>query len=66
MINILRVIYEDSKGNYWIGCFIDGGLVKINPNDKTIENYKNKKDDKTSISSNNIRSIVEDKNGIFI
>ena len=20
----IRVIYEDSKGNYWIGCFIDG------------------------------------------
>ena len=59
----IKVIYEDSKGNYWIGCFVDGGLVKIDPNKKTIENYKNKKEDKTSISSNNIRSIVEDKNG---
>ena len=59
----IRVIYEDSKGNYWVGCFVDGGLVKIDPNKRTIENYRNKKEDKTSISSNNIRSIVEDKNG---
>ena len=59
----IKVIYEDSKGNYWVGCFIDGGLVKIDPNKRTIENYRNKKEDKTSISSNNIRSIVEDKNG---
>ena len=58
----IKVIYEDSKGNYWVGCFIDGGLVKIDPNKRTIENYRNKKEDKTSISSNNIRSIVEDKN----
>lgn len=59
----IKVIYEDSKGNYWVGCFIDGGIVKIDPNKRTIENYRNKKEDKTSISSNNIRSIVEDKNG---
>ncbi|WP_071120923.1 ligand-binding sensor domain-containing protein [Romboutsia timonensis] len=59
----IKVIYEDRKGNYWVGCFIDGGLVKIDPNKRTIENYRNKKEDKTSISSNNIRSIVEDKNG---
>ena len=59
----IKVIYEDSKGNYWVGCFIDGGLVKIDPNKRTIENYRNKKEDNTSISSNNIRSIVEDKNG---
>ena len=59
----IKVIYEDSKGNYWVGCFLDGGLVKIDPNKRTIENYRNKKEDKTSISSNNIRSIVEDKNG---
>jgi len=59
----IKVIYEDSKGNYWIGCFVDGGLVKINPYKRTIENYKNKEEDKKSISSNNIRSIVEDENG---
>ena len=59
----IKVIYEDSKGNYCIGCFIDGGLVKIDPYKKTIENYRNIKGDKTSISSNNIRSIAEDKKG---
>lgn len=23
-------IYEDSKGNYYIGCFLGGGLIKFN------------------------------------
>ena len=63
----IKVIYEDSKGNYWIGCFIDGGLIKLNLYTKTVEVYKNNKNDKTSISNNTIRSIVEDKYGnLFI
>lgn len=59
----IKVIYEDSKGNYWIGSFIDGGLTKIDANKKIIKNYRNVREDKTSISSNNIRSIVEDNEG---
>ena len=59
----IKVIYQDSQENYWIGCFIDGGLVKIDPHKKTVKNYRNVKNDKTSISSNNILSITEDKKG---
>ena len=59
----IKVIYEDSYGNYWVGFFIDGGLVKIDPHKKTIQNYRNKKEDKASISSNSIISIVEDEKG---
>ena len=59
----IKVIYEDSKGYYWIGCFVDGGLVKLDPFKKTVENYKNDKNNKVSISSNTIRSIAEDKYG---
>lgn len=58
-----KVIYEDSEGMYWIGCFIDNGLIKINPNDKSIKIYKHNNEDKTSISSNTVRSIEEDRNG---
>ncbi len=57
----IKVIYEDSKGNYWIGSFIDGGLTKIDANKKIIKNYRNVREDKTSISSNNIRSIVDSR-----
>ncbi len=59
----IKVIYEDSDGFYWIGCFVDGGIIKLDPKTKILENYRNIKDDKTSISSNNIRSIVEDNEG---
>lgn len=58
-----RVIYEDKEGIYWIGCFIDGGLIKIDPHKNSIKCYKNNKDDKSTISSNIIRSIGEDNKG---
>ncbi|MGL4913687.1 MAG: ligand-binding sensor domain-containing protein [Romboutsia sp.] len=58
-----RVIYEDKDGIYWIGCFVDEGLIKLDPNEKTITKYKNKENDKRTISSDTVRSIAEDKNG---
>ena len=58
-----RVIYEDKEGIYWIGCFIDEGLIKIDSKKKTVEKYKNKESDKRTISSDTIRTINEDKNG---
>ena len=36
----IRAVYEDSKGNYYIGCFLEGGLIKINPNTKEYKIYK--------------------------
>ena len=44
-------IYEDSKGNYYIGCFLEGGLIKFNPNTKEYKIYKNIKNNETSISN---------------
>ena len=38
----VRAVYEDSSGNYYIGCFLDGGLIKINPKTKKYTIYKNK------------------------
>ena len=59
----IRAVFEDSKGNYYIGCFLDGGLIKINPKTKEYKVYRNIEDDKTSISNNCIRYINEDLNG---
>ena len=59
----IRAVYEDSKGNYYIGCFLDGGLIKINPNTKEYKIYKNIENDDSSISNNSIRYINEDLYG---
>ena len=56
----IRAVYEDSKGNYYIGCFLEGGLIKINPNTKEYKIYKNIENDDSSISNNSIRYINED------
>ncbi|RDY26882.1 histidine kinase [Romboutsia weinsteinii] len=62
----IEEIYEDSDGIYWIGNFILGGLIKINPYDKSIKTYMtydidSEEYDEDSIKS--IRSITEDKKG---
>ena len=62
----IRAVYEDSKGNYYIGCFLEGGLIKINPNTKEYKIYKNIENDDSSISNNSIRYINEDLYGNII
>ncbi|WP_373598162.1 ligand-binding sensor domain-containing protein [Paraclostridium bifermentans] len=56
-------IFKDSKGNYWIGYFLDGGLVKYNPETDESKVYKMNNKNKNSLSSNSVRSIDEDKKG---
>lgn len=58
-----KVIYEDSEGIYWIGCFIDNGLIRMDPKDNSVKIYKHNNKDQKSISSNTIRTIEEDKYG---
>ncbi|MFD2587352.1 two-component regulator propeller domain-containing protein [Croceitalea marina] len=66
--NIIRNIYEDVKGNIWIGtgdglCRLDlGEKNKNNPNFKV---FKNRKDDKNSLSHNYILSMYESEKGDF-
>lgn len=55
-----KEIYEDSEGIYWLGCFIDNGLIKIDPYKKTIKSYKYEEENEKSISSSTIRYITED------
>ncbi|AOR24009.1 ligand-binding sensor domain-containing protein [Clostridium taeniosporum] len=60
-------IYQDKEGIYWIGLYMNGGLVRLDPHDMTIKNYTKVKGDNNTISCNAIASIVEDeKNNIWI
>ncbi|WP_020533472.1 two-component regulator propeller domain-containing protein [Flexithrix dorotheae] len=53
-------IFEDSKGQIWIGTG-GGGLKLVNTEDFSLKSFN-----KTSgLASNNITSIIEDKNGIL-
>ena len=61
--NVITDIFVDSKGNYYIGCFLDGGLIKFNPNTKEYKIYKNIENDETSISNNSVTFINEDLDG---
>ena len=59
----VKSIFQDSKGEYYIGCFLEGGLIRINPKTNSSTLYKNNKQDENSISSNSIRDINEDNLG---
>lgn len=56
-------IYKDKDGEYWIGSFVKGGLLRINPKLNKITVYKNKEGDENSISNDSIRCIVEGQSG---
>jgi ligand-binding sensor domain-containing protein len=60
--DIVRVIYEDSRGELWFGTN-NAGLNRFNPLQKKFKRYIFTIDDSTSISNNTIRAIFEDKNG---
>ena len=53
-------IYEDSSGIIWIGT--KGGLNKYDKESGSFTHYLNDKTDSDSLSSNDVRSIIEDKN----
>lgn len=63
----IEEIYEDRYGIYWIGTFIGGGLIKIDPHSTSepLKNYKNTdgENERNNNNINTIRSIVEDKYG---
>lgn len=61
----IQDIYEDKNGIYWVGTFLGGGLIKIDPFSKTIHTYKSNDDtnEKNNVNMNSIRSISEDNHG---
>ncbi|MGL5715133.1 MAG: ligand-binding sensor domain-containing protein, partial [Paraclostridium sp.] len=56
-------IFKDSKENYWIGNFLDSGLIKIDSKTGKIKHYISDKNNKNSLSNNAVRTINEDKEG---
>ncbi len=55
-------IFKDSEGIYWLGTFLNGGLLKIDPENNIVKNYKYS-ENINSISNNSIRTITEDSSG---
>ncbi len=58
-VNDLHKIYaitEDKKGLIWVGT--NSGLFRISPATKLIEAFKNSQQEKTSLSSDDVRSII--------
>lgn len=57
-------IYKDKKNNIWIST-LGSGLYKLNLKYRIIKNYTHITDNKFSLSSNEVRSICEDKTGVL-
>lgn len=55
-------IFEDSDGVYWLGSFVNGGLIKLDNKTKKAEVFIASEGDK-GLSNNSIRAIAEDKSG---
>lgn len=63
--NHIRVIREDNFGNLWIGTY-DGGLNILNKRSGEFKVYKFNPDDSSSISGNQIQSILIDGNEYYV
>ena len=54
-------IYSDSKHNFWVATK-GQGLYELNSNLKVIKNYRTKLGNPSAISSDDVRTVCEDKN----
>lgn len=61
--NRVRSIYQDSEGDIWIGTKVKGALSKLNFENLSFTHYKHDPTDPTSISSDFIFCITEDRPG---
>lgn len=63
--NNVRAIFEDRSGVLWVGTFgtSGGGLNRFDPTTEKFVRYNNNTNDPTSLSSNVVRAILEDKFG---
>jgi ligand-binding sensor domain-containing protein len=60
----IRNIFEDTNGDLWIGSY-DGGLFYYQPGKNIVTYYRHDEKDPTSICSDFVTSVVEDKKGII-
>jgi len=56
-------IFPDSKGQVWIAGNLQSGLNHFNVDNNTYVNYRHNRDDSTTIGSNGINQIYEDRFG---
>ncbi|QQS36599.1 MAG: hypothetical protein IPM56_01195 [Ignavibacteriales bacterium] len=59
--NLVRIIFEDSKGLIWFGASGGGGLTSYNPLLKEYKHYSSQTE--PELSGDDITSIVEDNSG---
>jgi signal transduction histidine kinase/ligand-binding sensor domain-containing protein/DNA-binding NarL/FixJ family response regulator len=62
---VVLTLFEDHSGIIWIGTLLDG-LIRFNKANETFVFYKNNRADTLSICNNNIYSIYENKDGLWI
>ncbi len=62
--NRVYTLFEDRKGNLWVGTF-GGGLNRYDKKTNNFTHYKNDPADNFSLSDNRVLSIYEDSNGNF-
>ena len=61
--NDITAINEDFEGNIWIGT--RNGLNKLEKENFNISNFKNRPNQKNSISGNDIRTLLVDNSGVI-
>ncbi len=59
----VHTIYEDSRGNIWIGKYNRGGLYKLNRSTNRIDHWAAIPGDPKSLSNSYVLSIIEDEQG---
>ncbi|HZF65004.1 MAG TPA: two-component regulator propeller domain-containing protein, partial [Chitinophagaceae bacterium] len=60
--NLVQCMFEDSKGNFWIGTQ-GGGLNRLNRATDRFETFKHSDINAKSIADNSVYSIIEDHEG---
>lgn len=57
------VIFKDSSGIYWLGSYLESGLIEIDPYNRKITKHIYNEENLKAISNDEIRSIAEDSKG---
>jgi ligand-binding sensor domain-containing protein len=60
----IRNIFEDSNGDLWLGAY-DDGLIHYQPSKKIVTHYRHDEKDSSSLCSNFVTSVTEDKSGMM-
>ncbi|MEI6764529.1 MAG: two-component regulator propeller domain-containing protein [Bacteroidota bacterium] len=61
---LIRAIYRDTKGYYWIGTF-DGGLSRYDEKTRQFMHFRHDPNNPHTLTSDQIWSIIEDKEGFL-